>query len=94
MLKKKLQFSKILAIISAALTVITTLSVLGWSWKYGDASPLLYLIPAVFGAYTAVQTFYFNKSKRENQKGGIIYDLAMQNQEPPAPQQPYEEDRE
>lgn len=64
--KPKREFSKILwvaAMIHAAiLSIFTMIAVLYTS----DASPLEFLIPAVFAELAAATGFYFNKAKAEN----------------------------
>ena len=45
-----------------------------------DFGPLLALIPIVIGQ-TVSYGIYSNKSKAENTQGGIVYDLAMKNDE-------------
>ena len=39
----------------------------------------IYLITASYGNLATALGFYFNKAKRENTRGGITYDKAMQN---------------
>ncbi|MDO5557935.1 MAG: hypothetical protein Q4G05_06875, partial [Clostridia bacterium] len=38
-----------------------------FSWKYNNPTPLIYAIPSTGGVITIIITFYFNKSKAENQ---------------------------
>ena len=75
--KKKRSFSKI----AVAAVFFISIAVLVYScwlmWDLRDATALAYLIPSVAGCLTAVLSFYLNKAKAENTKGGIVYDAAM-----------------
>jgi len=79
--KKRFEFSKILALITAIMTIATATFVMVYSWTYQQTEPVLYLITAVFAAFTAVMTFYNKKSERQNTRGGITYELAMKEKE-------------
>ena len=53
-------------------------------WVFRDLNPLCSLIAAVVGECLAYIT-YCAKSKTENSKDGIIYELAMKDMEQPDP---------
>lgn len=64
--KLKREFSKVLwvaAMIHAAIISLFTMIAVIYT---SDASPLEYLIPAVFAELAAATGFYFNKAKAEN----------------------------
>jgi len=46
--KKRREFSKIIMAVVGTVTIVVTVFTLAFVWKTGDASPLAYLIPAVF----------------------------------------------
>jgi hypothetical protein len=75
--KKKLGFTnKIflsIVILSLAVTVFSCLLM----WHTSDTSGLAYLIPSVFGELATITGFAIKKSEKENTKGGIIYDAAL-----------------
>lgn len=48
-------------------------------WHFGDLSALYSLIGAVVGESIAYVS-YCGKAKKENTKGGITYEMAMQGQ--------------
>lgn len=64
--KKPLEFSKkIFYMLTGMMAVICIFSmVLMWNTK--DSSPLAYLIPGAFGAYSIGIGFYYDKAKKEN----------------------------
>ena len=64
---------------SIALACIVTLYVMVIPPFVGDYSIFVYLITASYGNLATALGFYFNKAKRENTRGGITYDKAMQN---------------
>lgn len=66
MKKKFFEFSKIIIMMVGALTLYVTVSTIEIVKETGDTSPLAYLIPAVFGAFTAAAGFYYSKAKIEN----------------------------
>lgn len=76
---KKLEFSKIILIVVSAITLLVTVFTMVIVWKYGDTSPLAYLIPAVFAELATATGFYYSKAKAENriklrkQYGAEIY---------------------
>lgn len=64
--KTKVEFSKkIFYMLSIMIVCIVTYSMV-LMWHIGDASPLTYLIPAAFGAYSVGIGFYYDKAKKEN----------------------------
>lgn len=58
--------SKILLIISDVLSAGTVIFTFIAVFKTGDTSPLMYLIPGVFGLSSVAHGFYFWKAKAEN----------------------------
>lgn len=76
--KKKTEMSKILLIVSdimAAITVILTFTAV---FVLKDVSPLVYLIPGVFGLSSVAHGFYFWKAKAENlHKFGLDRKITM-----------------
>ncbi len=64
--KKKREFSKIIMATVGTVTIVVTVFTLAFVWKSGDASPLAYLIPAVFGELATATGFYYSKAKAEN----------------------------
>lgn len=63
---KKAEYSKIFLSTVGAVTIIVTAFTLAHVWKTGDASPLAYLIPAVFAELATATGFYYSKAKAEN----------------------------
>jgi hypothetical protein len=64
--KKKHEFSKQIFIgVSVGTIIITALSFV-LMFKFGDLSPLMYLIPAAFAELATATGFYYNKAKVEN----------------------------
>lgn len=77
--KKKIETSKILLIVSDALAGIVTAAAIIAAFALKDASPFMYLIPAVFGLSATSHGFYYWKAKAENlQKFGRL-DLVDDN---------------
>lgn len=64
--KKKREFSKIIMAVVGTVTIVVTVFTLAFVWKTGDASPLAYLIPAVFTELATATGFYYSKAKDEN----------------------------
>jgi hypothetical protein len=63
---KKREFSKQIFIgVSVGTIIITALSFV-LMFKFGDLSPLAYLIPAAFVELATATGFYYNKAKVEN----------------------------
>jgi len=63
---KKFEFSKLIFIgVSTGTVIITALSFV-LMFKFGDLSPLAYLIPADFLELATATAFYYNKAKVEN----------------------------
>ncbi len=81
--EKKIEFSKKLLIQESILIwIITlgfiTLAYLAMKMGYSGSLPWLAALPSVaWAAYGTSQGFYYNKSKKENSVGGIVYDTAM-----------------
>ena len=64
--KKRAEFSKKIMTVVGTVTIAVTGFSLGFVWKTGDASPLAYLIPAVFAELATATGFYYSKAKAEN----------------------------
>ncbi len=64
--KKKAEFSKRIMVVVGTVTIVVTVFTLAFVWKTGDASPLAYLIPAVFAELATATGFYYSKAKAEN----------------------------
>lgn len=86
--KKKLEFSKTLLIQESILIWIMTLSFIGLAFicvfqGYLGTLPWLTAMSAFpWTAYGVSQAFYYNKSKAENTKDGIVYQNAINNYTP------------
>jgi hypothetical protein len=78
--KKRLEFSKIILIGISVIVLAVTAFSLALSWVTRDSTPLLYLIPAVFGELATATGFYYTKARAENTRGGIVYDAALAGQ--------------
>lgn len=77
--KKKKEFGKIallLIIFNCAIVEVYSMVAM---WHFGDLTALYSLIGAVVGASIAYIA-YCGKSAKENTRGGITYELAMQDQ--------------
>lgn len=87
MRQNKLEFSKILLIQESALLWITTLAYIFLAFyciKHQYLGTLPWLTAGVslpWVAYGTSQGFYYNKSKKENSKDGIKYELAVREAE-------------
>ena len=64
--KKKTEMSKKLLIVSDIIAAATAAGTFAAVFVLRDASPLAYLIPAVFGLASVAHGFYFWKAKAEN----------------------------
>jgi hypothetical protein len=64
---KNKEFSKKIMICSGAVVVVITAFTMYMIWKTENLDPLIYLIPASFGAYGTAAGFYFSKAKKENE---------------------------
>ena len=77
------QFSKLLLLMESALVLFTTVGGFFLANKainagFAGALPwITAMVTACWGAYGASAGCYYNKSKAENTKGGIVYDSAM-----------------
>ena len=63
---KKIDTSKKILILCTSLTILVTCATIFLALKTNDATPLEYLIPAVFGLSATCHGFYFWKAKAEN----------------------------
>lgn len=81
--KKKREFSKTLLIQESFLIWVETLAFLGLAYLciikgYTGSIPWLTSFSALpWTAYAVSQGFYYNKSKKENTQGGIVYETAL-----------------
>lgn len=64
--KKKKEFSKRIFVGVSVLTSAVVIFSFYMMWETKDLSPLSYLIPSTFTAFSAAIAFYFNKAKVEN----------------------------
>lgn len=76
--KKKLGFTNKMFLAVVIFTIIITMFSCALMWHTRDTSGLAYLIPSVFGELATITGFAIKKSEKENTKGGVIYDSAMQ----------------
>lgn len=66
--RKKEETSKLILYISDAMSGLTLVLTFVAVFAMQDASPLAYLIPAVFGLSSVAHGFYYWKAKAENMK--------------------------
>ena len=77
--KKKPEFSKVIMIFSGAVILMITAFTMYMIYDTKNLEPLVYLIPAAFGAFGTAAGFYYSKAKIENriklrkQYGADIY---------------------
>lgn len=64
--KKYIEFSKIIFVVVASLTIIITFFTIFIIADTKDTTPLAYLIPSIFGEFGVATGFYYTKSKAEN----------------------------
>ena len=64
--KKKIETSKILLIVSDIMAGVAMVAAIAAAFVLKDASPFMYLIPAVFGLSATSHGFYYWKAKAEN----------------------------
>lgn len=64
--KQKVEFSKKIFYMLSAMIISIVVYAMVLMWHVGDTSPLAYLIPAAFGAYSVGIGFYYDKAKKEN----------------------------
>ena len=65
--RKKLEFSKIMAVIAIAMWIFVNLFGMAMVIFTMDTSPLMYVIPSVDAVVAVVCGYYFWKAKAENQ---------------------------
>lgn len=63
---KKKEFSKVIMYSMDAVTLAVTAFTIYIVWKTENLDPLVYLIPASFGAFGVSAGFYYSKAKMEN----------------------------
>ena len=81
--RKKLAFSKWLLMLESAMVLFCTwqgfaLAKMAVSAGYGGTLPwVAAMVTSAWSAYGVSAAFYYNKSKAENTKGGIVHDMAF-----------------
>lgn len=82
--KRKIETSKILLIVSDAMAAAVLIGTVVAVFVLQDATPLAYLIPAVFGLAATSHGFYYWKAKAENlNKWGQGDKVTMKEEEDP-----------
>lgn len=79
--RKRLEFSKVGLLITyvCVMSIVAVCAVL--AFQQGDSATFIGVIGgAAMASLATYITFFISKSKAENTKGGVVYDLAMQNQ--------------
>ena len=65
-MKRKMEFSKIIMLVTSAVTISVTAFSCYMIFETKDLSPLSYLIPAIFAEMGVATGFYYSKAKVEN----------------------------
>ncbi len=87
MKKEKICFSKWLIAQESALIWIITVAYIALAFAcvlygYNGSLPWLTALPTVaWASYGVSQAFYYNKSKAENTKDGVVFEMAVKNYE-------------
>ena len=82
--KRKIETSKILLIVSDVMAAAVLIGTVVAVFVLQDATPLAYLIPAVFGLAATSHGFYYWKAKAENlNKWGQGDKVTMEEEEDP-----------
>jgi uncharacterized RDD family membrane protein YckC len=82
--KRKIETSKILLIVSDVMAAAVLIGTVVAVFVLQDATPLAYLIPAVFGLAATSHGFYYWKAKAENlNKWGQGDKVTMKEEEDP-----------
>jgi hypothetical protein len=63
----KIEFSKVIMIFGGAVVLWITVFTMFMVYDTKNLEPLVYLIPAAFGAFGTAAGFYYSKAKIENQ---------------------------
>lgn len=80
--KKKIETSKLLLLVSDGMAAVVLVCSIAAVFILQDTSPLIYLIPAVFGLASASHGFYYWKAKAENlNKWGQSDKIKLNNEE-------------
>lgn len=80
---KKAAFSKVLLIMESIIVLFSTAAGFWLAYEaiahnfLGALPWVTTMVTACWGAYGTSAAFYYNKSKAENCKGGIVYDSAL-----------------
>lgn len=86
--KKKKEFSKRLLVQESLLIWIQTLALLALAFvcvfrgSYSELPWLAAMVAFPWTAYGVSQAFYYNKAKKENTKGGIVYETTLAQFDP------------
>ena len=81
--RKRLEFSKQLLVLESAMVLFCTwqgfsLAHLAVEQGYAGSLPwVATMVASAWSAYGVSAAFYYNKSKAENTKGGIVHDAAF-----------------
>lgn len=67
MRSKNKEYSKALMDFTKGIVTVITAFSLYMVWETKNLDPLIYLIPAAFGAFGAAAGFYYSKAKKENE---------------------------
>ena len=106
MAKTKKEFSKVLLIQESALIWIATLALIALAFFcvslgfIGDLPWIAAMIGFPWAAYGVSQACYYKKAEKENTKGGIVYEKAMNDtitiktndEDPITPEENFEEE--
>ena len=61
------EYSKALMDFTKGIVTVVAVFSMYMVWETKNLEPLIYLIPAAFGAYGAAAGFYYSKAKKENE---------------------------
>lgn len=75
--RKKLGFTNTMFLSIVILSIAVVIFACALMWHTQSTSGLAYVVPAVFGELATITGFAVKKSERENTKGGIVYDKAI-----------------
>lgn len=64
--KHRMEFSKKIFVFVSILTTSVIIFSYVLMWKTSDTSPLIYLIPGIFGVFGTSVGFYYKKAELEN----------------------------
>ena len=78
--RKKLGFTNTMFLSIVILSIAVVIFACALMWHTQSTSGLAYVVPAVFGELATITGFAVKKSERENTKGGIVHDKAVQTE--------------